>query len=107
MADPLRDPEAFADQVVALATAEGARYVIPIGEPALLALLPRRASLAPDAIPWPGIETVRAICDKRRVLEAAPAFGIGVPRQVVLASAADTRELGDLRFPWSPSRLVL
>ena len=97
--DSLREPDAFAERVVELAAAEDARYVIPIGEVALLALLPRRDSLPPGAIPWPGIEAVRAVCDKRRVLEAAPALGIGVPRQVVLASAADAGHLGELRFP--------
>ena len=92
--DSLREPDAFAERVVELAAAEDARYVIPIGEVALLALLPRRDSLPPGAIPWPGIEAVRAVCDKRRVLEAAPALGIGVPRQVVLPSTADAEASG-------------
>ncbi len=53
----------------------------------------------PGAIPWPGLETVRAICDKRRVLEAAPAFGIGVPRQVVLEACPRLRSLPELQLP--------
>jgi predicted ATP-grasp superfamily ATP-dependent carboligase len=97
--DALREPEAFAAQVVALATAEGARYLIPISEAALLALLPVRESLPPGAIPWPGAEAVRAVCDKRRVLEAAPAFGIGVPRQAVLDAPTALPNLPELTWP--------
>ncbi len=95
-------------RVVALAKQERARYVIPVGEAALLALLPQRDALPPGAIPWPDVGTVRAICDKRRVLEAAPAFGIGVPRQVVLPSATEAHDLGDISFPVvaKPSRSV-
>lgn len=106
--DPLREPAAFAEQVVALAKTEDVRYVIPIGEPALLALLPHRSSLPPGAIPWPDLETVRAVCDKRRVLDAAPDFGIGVPRQFVLASPLSAQHLDELRFPVvaKPSRSV-
>ena len=49
-----------------------------------------------------------AICDKRRVLETAPAFGIGVPHQAVLASAADVPHLPELAYPVvaKPSRSV-
>ena len=97
--DPLREPEGFANTVVELALSERARYVIPVGEAALLALLPARERLPAGAIPWPGIEAVRAICDKRRVLEAAPAFGIGVPRQVVLDSPAALGNLPEVTWP--------
>jgi predicted ATP-grasp superfamily ATP-dependent carboligase len=62
-------------------------------------LLPRRTALPPGTIPWPDIEAVRAICDKRRVLEVAPALGIGVPRQMVIASAGEAPDLADLRYP--------
>lgn len=97
--DALRDPGAFAARLVEVALAEGARYVIPISEAALLALLPERERLPPGAIPWPGLQIVRAICDKRRVLEAAPAFGIGVPRQVVLDGVSGLRNLPELNWP--------
>ncbi len=97
--DPLRAPDAFAEKIAALATRESARYVIPVGEASLLALLPWRDRLPPGAIPWPDIEVVRAICDKRRVLEAAPAFGIGVPRQVIIAAPGLAPSFDELRFP--------
>jgi predicted ATP-grasp superfamily ATP-dependent carboligase len=95
--DPLSQPEAFAASVAILAREEGVEAILPIGEPALLALLEHQQELAPAAIPWPGLDTVRTICDKQRVLDAAPAFGIRVPRQVVLASSADP--LPELAFP--------
>lgn len=106
--DPMRNPAAFAESVVALARALGARYVIPIGEPALLALLPRRGELPPGAIPWPSLDTVRNICDKRQVLDAAPAEGISVPRQVVLADRSSLRDEPPLTWPVvaKPSRSV-
>lgn len=96
---PLAEPAAFADGIITAALAEGARHVLPISEAALFALLPERHRLPPGAIPWPDLATVRAICDKRRVLEAAPALGIGVPRQVVIDSASGLAALPDLTFP--------
>ena len=72
-----------ATRLVELASAEGARYVIPISEASLLALLPERDG-SHKMRPVARTRAVRAICDKGRVLEAAPGFGIGVPRQVVL-----------------------
>ena len=95
--DPLRQPDAFATSVAVLAREEGVGVILPIGEPALLALLEHRQQVTPAVIPWPGLDVVRAICDKQRVLDAAPAFGIRVPRQVVLSSSTDP--LPELAFP--------
>jgi predicted ATP-grasp superfamily ATP-dependent carboligase len=97
--DALREPAAFAERLVQVASAEGASYVIPISEASLLAILPHRERFPPGAIPWPGLQAVRAICDKRRVLEAAPAFGIGVPRQIVVDGPRGLRQLPDLSWP--------
>ncbi len=97
--DALREPGAFCTRLVEIASAEDAKYVIPISEAALLALLPARDRFRPNAIPWPGLQAVRAICDKRRVLEAAPAFGIGVPRQVVLDAVSGLRSLPEMNWP--------
>ncbi len=95
--DPLRQPQAFATAVGNLGREEGAGVILPISEPALLALLEHHERVAPAVIPWPGLETVRTILDKQRVLEAAPAFGIRVPRQAVLSSSA--ARLPELEFP--------
>ena len=99
MPDPLREPAPFAARVAAVAGEEGARFVLPTGEAALLALLEHAGSFPPGAIPWPPLETVRAICDKQCVLAAAPDFGIGVPRQMVLQAPGDARFPLDLTYP--------
>jgi hypothetical protein len=67
-------------------------------QPCLRSCRPRDR-FRPNAIPWPGLQAVRAICDKRRVLEAAPAFGIGVPRQVVLDAVSGLRSLPEMNWP--------
>jgi len=97
--DSLREPAGFAARLVEIASTEEASYVIPISEAALLALVSERERFPPGAIPWPGLVAVRAICDKRRVLEAAPAFGIGVPRQVVLDDVSALSGLPELNWP--------
>ncbi len=104
--DPLHEPGRFADAVVALARAEGASRVLPIGEAALLALLERRDDLPAGAIPWPSLATVRAICDKAQVLDAAVPCGIRVPAQRILHDAQGN--VRELRFPVvvKPSRSV-
>lgn len=97
--DPLREPALFAARVAAVAAEEGARFILPTSEASLLALLEHSESFPPGAIPWPPLETVRAICDKQRVLAAAPDFGIGVPRQMVLQAPGDARFPLDLIYP--------
>jgi predicted ATP-grasp superfamily ATP-dependent carboligase len=105
--DALREPDAFAVAVAALARAEGAQFVLPIGEASLLAILERRGELPDDAVPWPSLDVVRAVCDKARVLEAAATLGIGVPRQVLLTDRRDQSAHG-LTFPLvaKPARSV-
>lgn len=95
--DPLSQPGPFADGIIAFASEETAQWVIPIGEPALLALLERRSELPAGAIPWPSLASVRGICDKAAVLDAAGPCGIRVPGQRVAASAAASLE--GLQYP--------
>lgn len=78
-------PGAYADAVEALVTDGDFDLVIPVTEPSLLALLPLRERL-PAAIPFPDVDTFRAICDKGRVLEAARELGIRTPRQQEIRS---------------------
>lgn len=104
--DPLEEPAPFADAIVALARAEGASRILPIGEAALLSLLERRDDFPAGAIPWPSLATVRAICDKAQVLDAAVPCGIRVPAQRILHDAQG--DTSGLRFPVvvKPSRSV-
>ncbi|HEX5633225.1 MAG TPA: hypothetical protein VFX50_08355, partial [Gemmatimonadales bacterium] len=90
---PQAEPEAFAARVVAAARDVGADVVLPVGEASILATLAVRDRLAPACVPFPSLETFRAVCDKPRVLERARALGIAVPAQHVADSAAALREL--------------
>lgn len=64
----------------------GIELVLPVTDESLLSLLAVRDTL--DApIPFPSLEQLRAIGDKRRVSEAASAAGLAVPRQWVLSSS--------------------
>ena len=85
---PLNAPGAFADAVVGLARDAEATLLIPITEPAMLALLPAREQLDGCVIPFPGLATFRALSDKQRLLEEGAKLGIAVPTQVVVQSAA-------------------
>ena len=66
--------------------------VIPITEASLLALLPERESLA-VMIPWPDLDTFRAVSDKKSLLATAASLGLAVPKQLVLGSDADVRAM--------------
>jgi predicted ATP-grasp superfamily ATP-dependent carboligase len=85
--DPGSTPAENADAVKSLAQAEQVDVVIPVSEASLLAMLAVRDDIA-AAIPFPDLETFRAICDKKHVLAAADALGIRVPRQWEIPSAS-------------------
>lgn len=87
--DALREPRAFALALAALAHAEDASLVVPIAEPAMLAVLAERERFPAGSLPWPGLEAFRAICDKEGLLTAAARLGIAVPAQRVLTTLVD------------------
>jgi predicted ATP-grasp superfamily ATP-dependent carboligase len=108
--DPLAEPERFADAVIAHAHAAGIDVLLPVTEASLVALLPRRAELAPAALPFPELETFLRICDKAQVTQAAAAVGISVPAQHVLTRPSDLDlDTSALRFPAvvKPARSVV
>lgn len=98
-------PERYAEAVAALVREAGIDLLIPVTEPALLALLPVRERMA-CAIPFPPLEAVQAICDKERVLAAAQEVGIRVPRQRVVTAAGDTAVDLPLPVVLKPARSV-
>lgn len=109
--DPLRDVAAYQSALVELVRTTGAGAVIPIAEPSILALLARRSDLPGVVIPFPPLDTFRAISDKARLLALAPELGIAVPRQWTLSRPADGGKLLEepgLAFPMvlKPSRSV-
>jgi len=107
--DALATPDRFVDDVVALLRAQQVDVVIPVAEPAILALLPARERLG-ACVPFVDACTFRRISDKALLLEAAPRFGIAIPAQRTLAqpSDRDTLRSNALDFPLvlKPSRSV-
>jgi predicted ATP-grasp superfamily ATP-dependent carboligase len=105
--DPLVEPADFADAVRHRLDAVDADTLIPIAEPALLALLAERERLPGVLLPFPDLETFRRISDKALVLERAAPLGIAAPRQVSLTGPDDPAALS-LSFPVAlkPARSV-
>ena len=106
---PLVEPDAFVDAVAGLAALEHADLILPISEPALLAILPERRRLSPSRIPFPDTAAFLRISDKALLLRHASALGIAVPAQAELESRHGLAEIEPgLRFPMvlKPSRSV-
>lgn len=109
--EPLAEPERYLDALVELVGRWGVDTLIPVTEPALLAILGARDHFPRVDIPFAGYESFRSISDKREVLARAERVGIAVPRQWVLGSAGELTELlasAALEYPLvlKPSRSV-
>ncbi|MBA4155954.1 MAG: ATP-grasp domain-containing protein [Gemmatimonadetes bacterium] len=107
--DPLHEPSHFAEAVAGHCRDRAVDVLLPIAEPALLALLQARDSLAPVRIPFPSLGRFRAISDKEALTEAAARLGIRVPEQRVLHAPAEAeRQMDSFRFPLvlKPARSV-
>jgi len=108
--DPLRAPTDFVGAVAAYAAAHRIDIVLPIAEPALLAILEARAQFGGAMIPFPTIETFRAASDKRALSTVAEAVGIAVPPQweIPTAGALASLDLDALCYPvvLKPTRSV-
>lgn len=85
-------PDQFTDAVMAIAESRAVDLVIPISEASLLAILQVRDQLCAP-VPFPSADIVRAICDKKRVLEVASKLGIRVPQQQVLYCRNELHQL--------------
>jgi len=105
--DPLSSPDDYATAVRSLIGTLRIDTLMPIAEPALLALLAARDTLTGVLLPFPDLETFRRISDKALVLERARDLGIAVPRQTSLNDAADPAA-ATLTFPVAlkPARSV-
>jgi predicted ATP-grasp superfamily ATP-dependent carboligase len=93
VASALIDPLRFADDVHALVVDKDIDILIPMTEPALLAVLPIRDHFPDTVIPFADAETFMAISDKQAVLDAAVRVGIAVPAQTVVADMHTARSL--------------
>jgi predicted ATP-grasp superfamily ATP-dependent carboligase len=107
--DPLARPDAFATEVGVLCERLRVEVLLPIAEPAMLALLPARERLPGVRIPFPALETFRGISDKEALTQAAARLGIRVPEQRVLRDPVEAPlHTCDLQFPLvlKPARSV-
>ncbi len=104
--DPAASPGDYAAAVAAAVQEEGVDLVVPVTEAALLALLPIRDRLE-ARLPFPELSSVRAICDKARVLDMAARLGIRVPAQTtVMARGEDPGPGTPLPAVLKPTRSV-
>lgn len=99
--EPLRAPDEFAGEIERLVSRHQARLVVPVGEAAMLALLPVRDRLAPAVIPFGELESFRRLSDKAELLDVAKTLGIAIPAQCVVASRANaaTIDFRTLSYP--------
>lgn len=109
---PVANPEAFAVEVAHLAAEFEADVVLPVTDPAVLAVLRQRDDLPADVrVPFPSLQTYRRLSDKARVTRAAESLGISVPEQQIVPSSEALGELraGGFRFPVvvKPTRSVV
>lgn len=106
----LSEPDAFVSRLETLVREWKIDVLLPMTEPALLAVLPVRERFAGTRIPFASYEHFLRICDKAAVAEVASSVGIRVPAQTVLTSRGSATELtGTLSFPivLKPSRSVV
>lgn len=108
VADPLRAPQAYVDDLVRLCTTVKAAVLLPTSEASLLAVLPERGRFA-CRIPFPSAEQFASVCDKEHVLELAVRHDVRVPRQQAVGNAREGRDAAmGISFPvvLKPSRSV-
>lgn len=110
VADAIGDPSGFVRDVQALIDRWRIDTLLPVSEPALLALLPARDRLGGVLLPFPHEAIFRRICDKAEVLAAASRVGIAIPAQRLVHTAEEGRSLGaaPLDYPvvLKPARAV-
>jgi predicted ATP-grasp superfamily ATP-dependent carboligase len=108
--DPLTEPSGFAIAVESLVRRWDIRVLLPVAEPAMLAILDAPEHFPGTVIPFADAESFRRICDKESLLNAAETLGIAVPAQHTLRSQADAQQLDpqSLQYPLvvKPARSV-
>lgn len=95
--DPATDPDGFASTATALAARYGPMVVYPSREETIDALA-RRGPLPAGLIsPWPRLEALERLRDKRALPALAAAAGLATPATLAEGSAG---ELGSARLPY-------
>jgi predicted ATP-grasp superfamily ATP-dependent carboligase len=108
--DPLRAPGGFVATVAGYVATHRIDVILPITEAALLAVLGARGAFDGAAIPFPSIETFRAVNDKRSLSMAAARLGIRVPCQWEVMQPDDLASFDTAALPYpvviKPARSV-
>jgi predicted ATP-grasp superfamily ATP-dependent carboligase len=99
VANALADPARFTSDVCDLMLQLDIDTLVPMTEPALLALLPERDRLSNVLIPFADADVFSAISDKQAVLAAAARAGIATPEQTVLNDASSAFDTASIRYP--------
>lgn len=99
---------AFAGAIEATVRRSGAAIVLPMTEPAILALLPMAGRCGPARIATPPADAFERIRNKELLLQRAAASGIVTPRQVSVARPDRLDALASVSFPavLKPARSV-
>jgi len=90
--DPLAAPAEFVARLRQIIAEQAATVLVPVTEPALLAILGAPEAFAGCRVLAPPLERFLAVSDKARLLEAATGLGIAVPSQTVVPSIAAALE---------------
>jgi len=110
VASALTDPSSFVADIKSLVADKNIDTIIPMTEPALLALLPARDQFPGVLIPFAESPVFSAISDKESVLDAAARTGIAVPAQTVIVDSAAAMVLDTSHLPFplvvKPARSV-
>lgn len=108
--DPLRAPVDFETAVASYAAKHRIDVILPITEAALLAVLGARGAFEGAVIPFPSIETFRAVNDKHALGKPAARLGIPVPQQWEIIRQEDLASLDADVLPYpvviKPARSV-
>jgi len=99
VANALANPATFTSEVRDLVSQLDIDTLIPMSEPALLALLPERERLENVLIPFPEADAFSAISDKQAVLAAAARAGIATPIQTVIPNASAPFDAASIEYP--------
>ncbi len=103
-ADPLREPEAYAREIAALAERVGARILLPATDPSVDAVLRHRSSFGRKVmLPLPSLEAYQRASDKVAMASLARSSGLGVATSITIASPDELHLLAD--FPHYPAAL--
>ena len=98
--DAMEDAAGFAADVQRLCRDWQIEVLIPVTEPALLALLSESGRPAGVLVPFVSLETFDAISDKPRVLARARELGIDVPEQRVIEAPGDAERIDAAAFTY-------